>query len=92
MDSLCVILAFAPEKYLKVQQMDVKGAYLNGKLQETMHMQQPEGCEDGTDHVCQLIKMMYGLKQAGREWDKLFDKQLRKYGYHQLHTDPCIYM
>jgi hypothetical protein len=36
--------------------------------------------------------MMYGLKQAGCEWNKLFNEQLRKYGYHQLHTDPCIYV
>jgi hypothetical protein len=89
MDSLHVILALVPEKNLKVQQMDVKGAYLNGKLQETIHMQQPESCEDGTDPVCQLIKTMYGLKQAGCEWNKLFDEQLRKYSYHRLHTDPC---
>jgi hypothetical protein len=38
MDPLRVILALVPEKKLKVQQMDVKGAYLNGILQETIHM------------------------------------------------------
>jgi hypothetical protein len=81
-----------PEKNLKVQQMDVKGAYLNRKLQETIHMRQSEGCEDSTDRVFQLIKMMYGLKQAGHEWNKLFDEQLRKYGYHQLYTDPSVYI
>ena len=31
---------------LKLQQMDVKGAYLNGTLHETIYMQQLKGCED----------------------------------------------
>ena len=34
---------------LRVQQMDIKGAYLNGILKETIYMQQPEGYSDGTD-------------------------------------------
>ena len=48
MDTLCAILALVPMQDLKLQQMDVKGAYLNGTLHETIYMQQPEGCEDGT--------------------------------------------
>jgi hypothetical protein len=49
MDTLHAILALVPKKKLKVQQMDVKGAYLNGILKEKLHMKQPEGFEDGTD-------------------------------------------
>ena len=52
MDTLCVILALIPIMKLKVQQMDVKGAYLNGILQEIIYMVQPEGYGDGTDRVC----------------------------------------
>jgi Reverse transcriptase (RNA-dependent DNA polymerase) len=46
MDTLHAILALVPMKGLKMQQMDVKGAYLNGTLQETIYMGQPEGCEE----------------------------------------------
>jgi hypothetical protein len=49
MDSLHTILALVPIKKLKVQQMDVKGAYLNGILQEMIYMNQPEGYEDRTN-------------------------------------------
>jgi hypothetical protein len=49
MDTLCVILALVHKKKLKVQQMDVKGVYLNGILKEKLHMKQPEGFEDDTD-------------------------------------------
>ena len=67
MDTLHAILALVPMQDLKFQQMDVKGAYLNGTLHETIYMQQPEGCEDGTGQVCKLVKPLYGLKQAGRD-------------------------
>ena len=47
--------------------MDVKGAYLNGVLQEKVYMQQPEEYDDGSGRVCQLVKTLCGLKQSGHE-------------------------
>ena len=91
-DSLRAILALVPVKGLQVQQMDVKGAYLNGILQETIYMKQPKGCEDGTTKVCKLVKTLYGLKQAGREWNKQLDEELRKFDYKRLVSDPCVYV
>ena len=38
MDTLRAVLALISENGLKMQQMDVKGAYLNGTLQETIYM------------------------------------------------------
>jgi hypothetical protein len=78
MDSLHAILSLVPVMDLKVQQMDIKGAYHNGILQETIYMKQPEGCEDGTNRVCKLLKTMYGLKQAGRKWNKQLDEKFKK--------------
>ena len=91
MDTLWAILALASIKNLKIKQMDVKGAYLNGKLHEIIYMMQPEGFEDGTDRVCRLIKPLYGLKQAGREWNNELDDKLKKHGYMRLQADPCAY-
>ena len=67
MDTLCAILALVPVKDLKLHQMDIKGAYQNGTLQETIYMKQPKGCEDGTGQVCRLVKSLYGLKLAGHK-------------------------
>ncbi len=53
-------------KRLKVCQLDVKGAYLNGTLTQPIYMEQPVGFEDGSGLVCLLIKSIYGLKQAGQ--------------------------
>ena len=72
--------------------MDVKGAYLNGTLQENVYMRQPEGFGDGTSRVCRLQKTLYGLKQSGREWNRELDKQLRNIGFNKLKSDPCMYV
>ena len=39
LETIWVILALVPAKNLRVQQMDVKGAYLNGYLQERVYIQ-----------------------------------------------------
>jgi hypothetical protein len=92
MDTLHAILALVPKLKLKLQQMDIKGAYLNGILQELIYMNQPEGFEDSTGQICRLIKMLYGLKQARREWNKQLDKKSREHGYTRLRSDPCVYV
>jgi hypothetical protein len=92
MDTLRTILGLVPKLKLKVQQMDMKGAYLNSILYETIHMDQPEGHKDGTDRVCRLIKTIYGLQQAMHEWNKQLDEKLRKHGYTCLRLDPCMYV
>ncbi|CAI7878652.1 unnamed protein product [Closterium sp. NIES-54] len=50
----------------KVEQMDVKTAFLYGVVDEEIYMKQPEGYDDGSGRVCRLNKAIYGLKQAPR--------------------------
>ena len=92
MDTLHAILALVLMQDIKLQQMDIKGTYLNGTLHETIYMQQPEGCEDTTGQVCKLIKPLYGLKQAGREWNNELYGKLKDHEYQCLTSDPCIYI
>jgi hypothetical protein len=92
MDTIRAILALVPIKGLKIQQMDVKGAYLNGILKEKVYMRQPEGYEDNTGRICELIKTLYGLKQSGREWNIELDEKLKRFGFQRLRSDPCVYI
>ena len=91
-NTLQAILALVPVKRLKIQQMDIKGMYLNGILKENIYMEQSEGSNDGTGRVCWLIKTLYGLKQSGCEWNKTLDSKLIKFGFSWLISDPCIYI
>jgi hypothetical protein len=74
--------------------MDVKGAYLNGKLSETIYMRQPKGFEvpGKEDMVCLLHKGLYGLKQAGRAWHQTIDPALKRIGLTPLASDHCVYL
>jgi len=72
--------------------MDVKGAYLNGILKEKIYMEQPEGFTDGTMSECELIKMLYGLEQSGREWNIQLNEKLTTRGFKNLYSDPCVYI
>ncbi|GJW78662.1 retrovirus-related pol polyprotein from transposon TNT 1-94 [Tanacetum coccineum] len=70
MEAIRIFLAFAIYMNFKVYQMDVKSAFLNGKLKENVYVKQPPGFESSEfpDYVCKLDKALYRLKQAPRAW------------------------
>ena len=43
LESLCTMIALAVQHGLKLHQVDVTTAFLNGKLEEEVYMRQPEG-------------------------------------------------
>ena len=62
--SIRALLGIVARHDLKLEQMDVKTAFLHGELEEDTYMQQPEGfiTSEKEDHVCLLKKSLYGLK------------------------------
>ena len=55
---------------LELHKMEVKTTFLNGDIDETIYMVQPENfvSRDTKQMVCKLKKSIYGLKQASRQW------------------------
>nr|GEW68897.1 retrovirus-related Pol polyprotein from transposon TNT 1-94 [Tanacetum cinerariifolium] len=70
MEAIRIFLGFALYMNFKVYQMDVKSAFLNGKLKEEVYVKQPPGFESSEfpNYVCKLDNAFYGLKQAPRTW------------------------
>jgi hypothetical protein len=91
-ETIQALLAMVPGKKLKVRQLDVKGAYLNGILTQSIYMEQPTGFDDSSGLVCLLIKSIYSLKQAGHVWNIEFDDTMQCHGYQPLISDPCTYI
>jgi ATP-binding cassette subfamily B (MDR/TAP) protein 1 len=67
MSPIRVVLGLATMNF-KVEQLDVKTAFLHGDLDEKIYMEQPEGFEAKNKEqlVCKLKRSLYGLKQAPR--------------------------
>ena len=76
--------------------MDVKTAFLNGKIDKELYLEQPDGYEESDKprdkFVCKLNRALYGLKQAGQLWNQTLHSHLISHKFHQLESEPCIYI
>ena len=81
LEAIRILLAYASHHEMKLFQMDVKSAFLNGFINELVYVDQPPGFEDlrYSNHVYRLSKALYGLKQALRAWyERLRDFLIEK--------------
>ncbi|KAJ9560577.1 hypothetical protein OSB04_005737 [Centaurea solstitialis] len=91
--SIRILMAISAYFNYEIWQMDVKTAFLNGKLTEDVYIEQPEGFEDpkNPNKVCKLLKSIYGLKQASRSWNLHFDERIKEFGFAKSEFEPCVY-
>ena len=73
--------------------MDVKTTFLNGKIEEELYIEQPEGLEtfDCESHVCRLKQALYGLKQAPCAWYTRIDNYFTGLGFTKSEADANLY-
>ncbi|GJU57823.1 ribonuclease H-like domain-containing protein [Tanacetum coccineum] len=79
---------------LPIHQLDVKNAFLNGDLSETVYMYQPPGFVDPRfpHHVCRLQRSLYGLKQAPRAWFHWFAGYALRVGFSSSRCDSSLFI
>jgi hypothetical protein len=81
LEAIRILLAYACAHNIKLYQIDVKIAFLNGYINELVYVEQPPGFKDvkKPNHVYKLRKALYGLKKAPRPWyERLRDFLLSK--------------
>ena len=94
LEAICLLLAYASHHDMKLYQMDVKSAFLNGYINELVYVEQPPGFEDPhhPDHVYKLSKALYGLKQAPRAWYERLRDFLVENGFKVGRVDTTLFI
>ncbi|GJR92659.1 retrovirus-related pol polyprotein from transposon TNT 1-94 [Tanacetum coccineum] len=92
-EAIRIFVANAAHKNMKIYQMDVKTAFLNGELKEEVYVSQPEGFvdQDNPSHVYKLKKALYGLKQAPRAWYDMLSSFLISQQFSKGAVDPTFF-
>ncbi|GJV44911.1 putative ribonuclease H-like domain-containing protein [Tanacetum coccineum] len=77
-----------------IYQMDVKSAFLYGKIDEEVYVSQPPGFLDPKypQKVYKVVKALYGLHQAPRAWYATLSTFLLKNGYRRGTIDKTLFI
>ena len=79
------------------QQLDFTLAYPQADVDRPLYMEIPKGVQvaghpiSSETYVLQLIKNLYGQKQAGRVWYLWMTERLLHMGFTQSMIDPCVF-
>ncbi|GKD55854.1 putative ribonuclease H-like domain-containing protein, partial [Tanacetum coccineum] len=84
-EAIRLFLAYASFKDFVVYQMDVKSAFMYGKIEEDVYVCQPPGFKDPEfpNRVYKVEKALYGLHQAPRAWYETLSTYLLDNGFQR---------
>ncbi|GKC34935.1 putative ribonuclease H-like domain-containing protein, partial [Tanacetum coccineum] len=93
-EAIRLFLAYASFKDFVVYQMDVKSAFLYGKIEEEVYVCQPPGFEDleFPNRVYKVENALYGLHQAPRAWYKTLSTYLLDNGFQRGQIDKTLFI
>ncbi|GJT39528.1 putative ribonuclease H-like domain-containing protein [Tanacetum coccineum] len=93
-EAIRLFLAFASYMGFMVYQMDVKSAFLYGRIDEEVYVTQPKGFVDPQHpkKVYKVVKALYGLHQAPRAWYATLSTFLLKHGYRRGTIDKTLFL
>ncbi|KAF7567667.1 hypothetical protein PtrM4_142580 [Pyrenophora tritici-repentis] len=92
MDTLRLFLATVAAEDLECFHYDIKNAFTESHLKELILLKPPEGVHVKKGHVLKVLRSLYGLKQAARDWNLLMKKELLAWGFVQSLADPCMFV
>nr|GEU67133.1 putative ribonuclease H-like domain-containing protein [Tanacetum cinerariifolium] len=89
-----LFLAYASFKDFIVYQMDVKSAFLYGKIEKEVYVCQPPRFEDPDfpDKVYKVKKALYSLHQASKSWYETLSTYLLDNGFNRGQIDKTLFI
>ncbi|GJR52017.1 retrotransposon protein, putative, ty1-copia subclass [Tanacetum coccineum] len=89
-----VAQGYTQEEGIDYDEMDVKSAFLYGKIEEEVYVCQPPGFEDPEfpDIVYKVEKALYGLHQALRAWYETLSTYLLENGFQRGIIDKTLFI
>ncbi|GFY80783.1 hypothetical protein Acr_01g0005920 [Actinidia rufa] len=90
-----LLVSLAASNSWPLHQLDVKNAFLNGDLSETIYMDPPPGFRaqgEYSGNICRLRKSIYGLKQSPRTWFHRFSEVVLSMDFQQCHSDHTCFI
>ena len=94
--SIRALLALAAIMDWEIGSMDVKNAYLQSPVDGDIYVRMPPGYQQknkaGEELVGKLVKSLYGLRQAARNWYVTIRGWFIKYGFKPSAADPCVFI
>jgi hypothetical protein len=77
------------------KQLDFVLAFPQAKVERDLYMEIPKGVQlqgaDRSKYVLQLVKNLYGQKQAGRVWYQHLVRGLQEIGFTRSKVDECVF-
>ncbi|GJZ38953.1 retrovirus-related pol polyprotein from transposon TNT 1-94 [Tanacetum coccineum] len=92
LQAIRVFLTYAAYMGFMVYHMDIKSAFLNGKISKEVYVPQPPGFESSEfpNHVCKLNKALYRLKQDPSLWYETLSKFLIQYKFVKAEAEYVV--
>lgn len=87
-----IMLSLAVTRGWSLRQLEVNNAFLQGTQFEDVFMKQSQGFidNDKPNHVCELRKAIYGLKQVPRAWYHELRQFLPSFSFQNSYVDTSL--
>ncbi|MBW0590251.1 hypothetical protein O181_129966 [Austropuccinia psidii MF-1] len=92
LNSLRALIAHTVNNKLELHQIDIKSAFSNAPLIETVYLTIPQGIRLHSQKQClRLNKVLYRLKKGPLSWYKTLKNLLSQSGFTTCILDPCVF-
>ncbi|CAN0042859.1 unnamed protein product [Choristocarpus tenellus] len=85
-----MVLALAADKDWELKHWDVKQTIIQADFIEDIFVCLCNGHGIWSGKIVHLVKVLHGIKQASREYNKYLVQVLKQCGFEQCRADPCL--